>query len=284
MGNLEKAGVGVVVALLLIIMVVAFTTDPQQTPEPEERASNESALRSEREVDSEDPDAIIDRGEVRPVGGGAEEDPAAGSGGIGEEIEQGGSTDPSSDPQTRPVNPNPVTTDPPVVEPKPQPKPEWPKEVLVKQNDSLWRISERVYGRNLADRMVPVVRKFNALKSDVLQLDQKLRLPAPPVSAQGSGERTVSTKGGGAERPAGAPPKKPAGTSLPWEPGPSVYGASSGTSAEGWYVVKRNESLSEIAQAQLGSVKYVRDIIKLNGITNPDRILAGTRLKMPARK
>jgi LysM repeat protein len=210
---------------------------------------------------------------------------------IGEELERpmdAGGANSDSGSGVRPV----VRNDPPA-DPAPGPRASvpkanagWPKEVTVLNNDSLWRIAERTYGRDHADRMVPVLRQFNGLKTDLLQLDQKLKLPAPPETAGPRGERPAAAGGGSgaAARAAKVPLPARAGVRLPWEPGPAAYGDGAGTSAEGWYVVKQNESLSQIAKAQCGSVKFVGDIIKLNGIGNPDRIMAGTRLKMPARK
>ena len=49
---------------------------------------------------------------------------------------------------------------------------------VVKSGDSLWRISERTYGRKNADRMLPAIRAANpAVDPDRLQVDTKLVLP-----------------------------------------------------------------------------------------------------------
>jgi LysM repeat protein len=284
MGNLEKSGVGVVVALLLIIMVVAFTTDPETggpVAEPKERAP----LAVERETDSQDDDAFVDSRAIPGVtvqggGGGSPPDGLNPT----ELVEGDQAPEELVDSGIRPVAPAPdeLAPTPELQDPEPLPPvpSEWPKSVIVVKNDSLWSIAAHHYGRKQADLMVPVVRKFNQLTSDTLRIRQKIRLPAPLPTRAGE---SVVTKGGSSD-PVRVRPVSVASSGLPWEPGPSVYGPSSGISADGRYVVKQNESLSQIAERELGSVKFVKDIMKLNGIKNPDRIAVGSRLKMPAKK
>ncbi|NRA95995.1 MAG: LysM peptidoglycan-binding domain-containing protein [Planctomycetes bacterium] len=282
MGNLEKAGVGVVVALLLIIMGVAFTTDPQ-TGEPMAEPEQAAPLAVERETDSQDDDVLIDPRVLPGVtveggGGGESRDVLNPT----ELVEGDQPLEELIDPGTRPVTrtpdeptPTPELSDSEALPSQPS---EWPKSVIVAKNDSLWRIAARHYGRNQADLMVSAVREFNGLTSDILRPKQKIRLPAPLPSRSGE---SVATRGGS---PGSARVRPASVAGLPWEPGASVYGPSSGISADGRYVVKQNESLSQIAARELGSVKFVKDIMKLNGIKNPDRIAVGMRLKMPAKK
>lgn len=49
---------------------------------------------------------------------------------------------------------------------------------VVKSGDSLWKIAESLYGKKNADRMVGEIRKLNPGKTDRLQPDQKLTVPA----------------------------------------------------------------------------------------------------------
>ncbi|MFG2621201.1 peptidoglycan DD-metalloendopeptidase family protein [Streptomyces sp. NPDC048507] len=49
------------------------------------------------------------------------------------------------------------------------------------------------------------------------------------------------------------------------------------------YTVKAGDTLSGIALARLGSAGRYPEIARLNGITDPDRIRAGQRLKLPPR-
>ena len=47
----------------------------------------------------------------------------------------------------------------------------------VKSGDSLWKISERTYGRQLADRMIPAIKAANPGLTDTVRIGQKLVLP-----------------------------------------------------------------------------------------------------------
>lgn len=291
MGNLEKAGVGVVVALLLIIMVVAFTTDPESTEkqsrESAERAGDNTLLEQNRKIDSEDDNARINgesgsgpgtgksgegtgskilqrRGDPDPQGRGAEADPV---------------TDPSGgEGGQRPVR-DPVDDGPkpiPAVTPD-APKGEWPKEVVFGKGDRLWTIAARTYGAGHADRMAREIQTANGIIDPrKIREGTKITLPAPVTSASGG-------EGSGATTPAPAAPQpRIAVPTLPWEPGPPTY-VTPGDVEDGWYVVRQNESLSVIAQQQCGSVKFMSEIVKMNRIKNPDRVLAGTRLRLPKK-
>jgi hypothetical protein len=66
-------------------------------------------------------------------------------------------------------------------------------------------------------------------------------------------------------------------------------GADSSTSASSpgadWflYEVKKGDTLSEIAQTQLGTAQRTREIMELNNIEDPRRIQVGMKLKIPSR-
>jgi len=48
---------------------------------------------------------------------------------------------------------------------------------VVKKGDSLWRIAERTYGRQNADRMIPQIKAANSGLGDTLREGQKIQLP-----------------------------------------------------------------------------------------------------------
>lgn len=314
MGNLEKAGVGVVVALLLVIMIVAFTTEPE-TGAPgagdDDRGRREEAgLRSDRETESREANAELenpshtgrpstDPGEQddeRPIGApdptptenadpaGPEvgrdiDDPSTGSGTGDPVTSEPGSTTAGTGGETRdptPNNPTPVDTA------------GWPKTVVAGDGDSLWTLARRVYGTNrLAALMAQPIMRANGLKSDRIRKGDKLKLPAPPATARrggDSGERPASS----GSRPAGTRPasvRRVSAPTLPWEPDPTPTPRTprGGRTGDGHYIVKKNESLSQIAERELGSVKRMPELIELNGIKDKNRIFAGMRLKLPAK-
>lgn len=49
------------------------------------------------------------------------------------------------------------------------------------------------------------------------------------------------------------------------------------------YVVQKGDMLGEIARRELGSSTRWREIVDLNNLENPDRIVVGTKLKLPAK-
>jgi hypothetical protein len=51
-----------------------------------------------------------------------------------------------------------------------------------------------------------------------------------------------------------------------------------------WYEVKPNDTLSTIAQDRLGSSSRWREIKKLNGNVDPQKMRAGSRIKVPRTK
>lgn len=62
----------------------------------------------------------------------------------------------------------------------------------------------------------------------------------------------------------------------------TAYMASKPTSAPTYYIVKEGESLSSIAQDQLGNGDRWPEIVKINNITDINTVTAGTKLIMPS--
>ncbi|MCL4222332.1 MAG: LysM peptidoglycan-binding domain-containing protein [Phycisphaerales bacterium] len=92
-----------------------------------------------------------------------------------------------------------------------------------------------------------------------------LKIPLSPGTAQPS-----STPARAQERPEGKPEQKPR-TDTKHAP-------------QRTYVVKANDTLSQIAQRELGSKNRMAEILKLNQdkISNPDEIYEGLKLVLPA--
>ena len=87
-------------------------------------------------------------------------------------------------------------------------------------------------------------------------------------------------------RPVAAAPPRPAPRSdqqpeppAP-EPRPAPPVASSGGDG-GVHVVKSGETLGEISQSRLGTVKRWKEIASLNGIEDPGRLRVGQKLRLP---
>ena len=209
MGNLEKAGVLVVVVLLAIILGVAF----HNNGEP-----NDKSLSALYKQEGSGASRV---GEADPSG--TEQDPPA-NGGV--------RTTPGqtpSDPPTRieptdknegrdagekpPVEQKPKVVDPaPLVDPTPvNPRPvsppvvnEWPKKVKVEKSDgSLLAVVRRVYGTKDAQSMLPAVIKENpGLKPTALKIGQELNMPAKTSPDSPKDQLT--------KKPAATPPVKKA--------------------------------------------------------------------------
>ena len=54
------------------------------------------------------------------------------------------------------------------------------------------------------------------------------------------------------------------------------------TDEDHWYTVRRNDTLMSIARRLLDDGKRWREIVELNGRLDPERILPGTRLRIPS--
>lgn len=124
----------------------------------------------------------------------------------------------------------------------------------VAEDESLWSISEQHYGDGA------LYAKLAAFNSDRVGDDNSIRvgvmLRIPPRSAL-TGE-------------------KPA-------PRRATSEQSSGKALK-TYTVAEGDTLGEIAQRLLGSSKRWTEIVKLNGIDDPDVVPVGTTLKLPATR
>jgi nucleoid-associated protein YgaU len=124
----------------------------------------------------------------------------------------------------------------------------------VKKGDLLAKIAKEAYGSD-APGLVQALSEFNHLKSpNHIVIGQKLRIP--PIEALAAGV-------GAPKPPAGARPE------------------SSAPVVTKTYVVKTGDTLTSIAQSQLGQAARWREIVELNRITDPNRVVEGTTLKLP---
>ncbi len=290
MGNLEKAGIGVVVVLLAIILVVAFVTDPARKSDQGTRTDGGTA-----EVAKTDPKAPLtplqrSRTEAPPLR-------VVDNNNSGLRTIRNESPDPKAekDPEVTPLpKSEPVREDPKPPTPSESPAlatPGWPREVKLGDGESLWKVAEREYGRALADRMVPLMQKESGIKdARRLATGATIKLPAPPevVNAPKTEPKDSGStpKTPPAPKPSTSDPaRRRAGSSLPFDPG-SGSSVATPVSATGGslYIVKDTDTLASIARRELGSVQRVAEIVKLNGIKDPNRVLAGTKLRLPAKR
>jgi LysM repeat protein len=195
MGNLEKAGVLVVVALLAVILVVAFLNFPDQNSKAPPMLGASIGKSASAEQKKPKPTNVLPTPStpevIRPK------------------------PDPdrlATDAPPRVIDPPPpgVSTLPPAIEPKdpkrdelvvnktpitpPKPEPDktreksasspvagYPKMVKVQHGESLWAIAVREYGPRVGPRMLGAIADANPkVRPEVLKAGTELSLPAPP--------------------------------------------------------------------------------------------------------
>jgi LysM repeat protein len=288
MGNLEKAGIAVVVALLGIILVVAFVTDPAapgsgdgtappvpQAPAGESlAAAPRSPLERAREGLADAPlvGTVPPRRPLREIP--VLESPTSGlEAAGGDAASRSGGTSAAA----------------PAGTPAPARPTGFPRTVELGKDESLWLVATREYGPGVGESMVSIIQQANGISDPrALQPGMKLTLPAPPegtvaASKPGPEARPTPARTGAPAVAGGGHPAFP-----PFDPRRGSGGSkdpqapASTTSRE--YVVRPNETLHAIARRQLGSVRYVSEIVRLNGLSNPDSIQAGMRLQLPERR
>ena len=128
----------------------------------------------------------------------------------------------------------------------------------VRERDSL----ERIARSQLGDASLwPRIQSINGIRDPRrIRVGQVLLLPSA-----GAGEATN-------ERVAQAPTESQTAPGGESEPSAAVH----------TYVIKKGDVLGTIAQEQLGSVKQLPKILELNPGLNPDRILVGMKIALPA--
>ena len=267
MGKLEKAGVGIVVVLLGVILTVALLGggDPPATKETAEQATpiEPASLSAVRVVDSTTPGAVVEANDLAAA-------PVV-TPNVTTELVPAPVAVPVTDVVNVPVvNGTGVgtlnTVAPAVAKAS--------KEVVVKSGDSLWKIAAREVSSREVDSYIKDIREANGLAANArLKVGSKLKLPAH------AGESAAAVSA-----PATGPEARPfeAVKTVSVLEGPAVAPvvAVAGTRE---YTVKKGDMLALIAQRECGSVKLVSDIMKLNGLKDGNVLKIGQKLQLPAR-
>ncbi len=128
----------------------------------------------------------------------------------------------------------------------------------VQKNDTLWGIAQKFYGDGALHKKLAKFNEGRTGKDGSLYAGATLLIP--PAGELG-----------------GSAPTRTA--SAPVKPAPSKKAG-----ATRYYTVQKNDTLSQIAQRELGTVKRMDDILSLNRekIDSPDDIWVGLRLKLPS--
>jgi nucleoid-associated protein YgaU len=187
----------------------------------------------------------------------------------------------------------------------------------VKKGDSLTRIARQVFGSSERRylRMLIEANPKIAKRTNKLFIGEELMLPSV-ASASGVSPRST---GGERARPAAQAPAavasvdKPAGTAvatldsasrkraavaakagkLPATASGERVGRKSGKKAakggssgetprERWYTIRASDSLASIARNLLKDGRRWRELAEANGLRDPNKIIAGKRIKLPA--
>ncbi len=94
--------------------------------------------------------------------------------------------------------------------------------------------------------------------------------------------KPAASGSGTTAKPAG----KPTGGALvkvsPGGSGGAKPGRASETAAEQWYTIRGSDSLASIAQSQLKDGRRWRELAELNGLRDPNKLIPGKRIKLPA--
>jgi len=139
---------------------------------------------------------------------------------------------------------------------------------VVVEGDSLYSICAEEYGDGALWRRLAAYNEGRVADNGGVRAGVTLRLP----------ERSVLTGAPTAGAPEADRPR--AREQTPRErTGASVDPARR---AQRTYIVQKGDMLGEIARRELGSSKRWREIVELNGLEDPDRIVVGMKLKLPA--
>lgn len=139
----------------------------------------------------------------------------------------------------------------------------------VKKGDTVAGIARRLLGTD--ERW----REIQALNPNLVSADGGVNAGVTlKIPSSGSASQASNTPARAQPKPEAKPEAKP-------EPKP---GTETKPAVQRTYVVKANDTLSQIAQRELGSKNRLAEILKLNKdkISNPDEIYEGLKLVLPA--
>jgi nucleoid-associated protein YgaU len=134
---------------------------------------------------------------------------------------------------------------------------------VVAENETLWAIAERYYGDGALYRRIEEANQGRLGKGGALYVGAKLVIPGATPAKTGATAKRAPVS---AEAPKKkGEPVKPAG--------------------ERFHVVKKGETLGDIAREHLGSAKRWPEIVSLNKsvIRDPDNVPAGVRIRLPEK-
>ena len=218
MGNLEKAGVLVVVALLAVILVVAFLNFPDQPKTPMLGA----AIGKQAQADGKKPakpkadlPGVPDGPEViRPKPDNDRPSTDAAPRLVNDPMGPVNALPPPSRKEDVVITPTPLPPTPPVADPVSHDPPKkaasgYPKVVKVQTGESLWAIAVREYGAKVGPKMLGAIADANPkVRPEAMKAGTEISLPAPPTetvaapSAADTHPKTTGSTGAKSEKPA----------------------------------------------------------------------------------
>jgi len=155
----------------------------------------------------------------------------------------------------------------------------------VVEGDSLVTIAQKVYGPQVGSKYANIQGIYEANKNtmkskDSLHIGQKLIIPRLSEKEQA----LVNT--GFFEKTSEMPKTTPAETKKIETAGTNAKKnepTAAETKAFREYVIKENDTLWKIAARYLGAGNRYEEIVQLNKTMNPDKLVVGTKLKLPAK-
>lgn len=162
------------------------------------------------------------------------------------------------------------------------PVPTIPKTYTVKAGDVLSKIAYRTYGTT---RMVSAIAMANpGMNEDQLTVGQELKLPRmdPTITAAGTKPATAGTTAPVAVTRSSIRPGFITASYIASNKGGRAAAAK--VTPKGSYRVKSGDTISSIAQKQLGSVRHANRLVAANQtlLKNPNRLQVGWLIKLPA--